>query len=220
MTEDLIIKGYPHGIRLVMNPDIPIEQLLTSLCVKFAASKKFWGEATMSLTIEGRQLDDQELEAVIQSIERNSDVTVSLVSTRDRVFEKEMTRKKDAFYFAKTRDYLKIHDGDIEMGRKVISSYGLLVTGDIMSGGSAECGGSLYVLGTIAGKASAGKVIGKNACIVASGISDADLSIGSVRENFSIKNRTRLFSKDNEMIIVRVEDGHLSPEKFTGSINV
>ncbi|MDY6352470.1 MAG: septum site-determining protein MinC [Lachnospiraceae bacterium] len=220
MTEDLIIKGYPHGIRLVMNPDIPIEQLLTSLCVKFAASKKFWGEATMSLTIEGRQLDDQELEAVIQSIERNSDVTVSLVSTRDRVFEKEMTRKKDAFYFAKTRDYLKIHDGDIDMGRKVISSYGLLVTGDIMSGGSAECGGSLYVLGTIAGKASAGKVIGKNACIVASGISDADLSIGSVRENFSIKNRTRLFSKDNEMIIVRVEDGHLSPEKFTGSINV
>ena len=174
----------------------------------------------MSLTIEGRQLDDQELEAVIQSIERNSDVTVSLVSTRDRVFEKEMTRKKDAFYFAKTRDYLKIHDGDIDMGRKVISSYGLLVTGDIMSGGSAECGGSLYVLGTIAGKASAGKVIGKNACIVASGISDADLSIGSVRENFSIKNRTRFFSKDNEMIIVRVEDGHLSPEKFTGSINV
>ncbi len=220
MTEDLIIKGYPHGIRLVMNPDISIEQLLTSVCVKFAESKRFWGEATMSLTIEGRSLSNEELEAVIQSIERNSEVTISIVNTKDRFFEKEMARKKDAFFFEKTRDYLKIHDGNVANGQKVISSYGLLVTGDIEPGGTAECGGSLIVLGTIAGKAYAGRDIGKSARVLTSGIQEADMSIGSVRENFSVRNKARLFAKDNQMIMVIVEDGHLSPEKFTGSLNV
>ncbi|MDD6381055.1 MAG: septum site-determining protein MinC [Lachnospiraceae bacterium] len=220
MTEDVIIKGYPHGIRLVMNPDIPIEQLLTSVCVKFASSKGFWGEASMSLTIEGRNLSNEELEAVIQSIERNSHIRISLVSTKDRFFEKEMSRKKDAFYFQKTGDYLKIHDGSVKNGEKIISNYGLLITGDIETGATAECGGSLVVLGTIAGKAYAGRETGKSAFVLTAGIQEADISIGSVRENFSVKNRTRLLSKKNHLIIVTVEDGHLSPEEFTGKVNV
>ena len=52
MTEDIVLKGYTNGLRLIMNPDIPIEQLLTSMCHKFAESKRFSG-AKLAIALEG-----------------------------------------------------------------------------------------------------------------------------------------------------------------------
>ena len=71
-----------------MNPDIPIEQLLTSICKKFAHSRKLFGNSDLAIALEGRRLSDDEIEAVIQSIERNSDVTVTVVALKDRFFER------------------------------------------------------------------------------------------------------------------------------------
>lgn len=220
MSEDVVIKSMTHGITLVMNKDIPIDQLLISICEKFAKAKKFFGKATLALSLEGRDLSPEETEAVIQCIERNSDITISLIVSKDKVFEKEMSRKKDAFYFRKSADYLKIHNGNIEGGQKIISNYGLLVTGDIEEGGIAECGGSMVVLGTIRGRASAGRQIGKTAYIVASAIEEADISIASVRDNFSIKKKKKILSDKNEMITVTIDNGTLKASQFSGSIDV
>lgn len=220
MTEDVVIKSYSHGLTLVMNDKVPIEQLLISICKKFAGARKFFGEADMALALEGRTLSLAETEAVIQAIERNSGIHVNVVVTKDRMFEKEMTRKKDAFFFRKAADYLKLHTGNVASGDKVISSYGLLVTGDIESGGTCECAGSLVVLGTIKGSAHAGRETGSRSYIIAGGVEEADIAIGSVRETFGIRKKKRLLSSKNEMIMITVKDGELSPAQFSGSIDV
>ena len=216
MTEDIILKNYKNGLKLIMNPDITIEQLLTSICRKFAHSRKLFGDSDLAIVLEGRKLTDAEIEAVIQSIERNSDVTVTVISTKDRFFEKEMAQKKDDFYFEKSDSFLKIVNGNVTPDEKVTSAYGLLVTGDILEGGTAECGGSLVCLGRIYGNASCGRRTGKKACIIASGIENANISIGDFSENFSIKKKKRFFSDRNDMIIVTVKDGELDASSFTG----
>lgn len=203
-----------------MNPDIPIEQLLTSICRKFADSKKFFGDAKLAIALEGRRLSDAEIEAVIQSIERNSGVIVTVVALKDRFFEKEMAQKKDDFYLEKSDDFLKIVNGNVTPDTKVTSCYGLMVTGDILEGASAECGGNLVVLGRIYGNASCGRKTGKKAYILTGGIENANISIGDVSENFSIKKKKRFFSDKNEMIVVTVKNGELDAANFTGSVNV
>ena len=216
MTEDIVLKSYKNGLRLIMNPDIPIEQLLTSICKKFAHSRKLFGNSDLAIALEGRRLSDDEIEAVIQSIERNSDVTVTVVALKDRFFEKEMAQKKDDFYFKKSDEFLKIVNGNVSPEDKVTSSYGLLVTGDILEGGTAECGGNLICLGQIYGNAICGRQTGKKACIIAAGIVNANISIGELSENFSIKKKKRFFSNRNDMIIVTVKDGELDASAFTG----
>lgn len=220
MTEDVVIKSYSHGITLVMNDAIPIEQLLISICKKFAGAKKFFGDADMALALEGRNLSLEETEAVIQAIERNSGIHVNVVVTKDRMFEKEMTRKKDAFFFQKTADYMKIYNGSVENGARVISNYGLLITGNVESGAACECGGSMVVLGTISGSVRCGRETGSRAYIIAGGIEEADVSIGPVRETFGVRKKKKFLSSRNEMIIVTVKDGELSPTQFSGSIDV
>ncbi|MDY3991145.1 MAG: septum site-determining protein MinC [Lachnospiraceae bacterium] len=220
MSEDIVLKSYKNGLRLIMNPDIPIEQLLTSICRKFADSKKFFGDAKLAIALEGRRLSDAEIEAVIQSIERNSGVIVTVVALKDRFFEKEMAQKKDDFYLEKSDDFLKIVNGNVTPDTKVTSCYGLMVTGDILEGASAECGGNLVVLGRIYGNASCGRKTGKKAYILTGGIENANISIGDVSENFSIKKKKRFFSDKNEMIVVTVKNGELDAANFTGSVNV
>ena len=220
MSEDIVLKSYKNGLRLIMNPDIPIEQLLTSICHKFADSKKFFGDAKLAIALEGRRLSDAEIEAVIQSIERNSGVIVTVVAVEDRFFEKEMAQKKDDFYLEKSDDFLKIVNGNVTPDTKVTSCYGLMVTGDILEGASAECGGNLVVLGRIYGNASCGRKTGKKAYILTGGIENANISIGDVSENFSIKKKKRFFSDKNEMIVVTVKNGELDAANFTGSVNV
>lgn len=218
LTEDIVIKSFKNGIKIVMNSEIPIEQLLTSICRRFADSRKFFGDSKLAIALEGRRLSDAEIEAVIQSIERNSDVTVTVVALKDRFFEKEMAQKKDDFYLEKSSDYLKVINGNVSPDSKVISEYGLFVTGDILEGATAECGGSMVVLGKIYGNAICGRKTGKKASIIAGGIENANISIGDISENFSIKKKKRFFSDKNEMIFVTVKNGELDAENFTGSI--
>lgn len=216
MSEDLVLKSFKNGIKLVMNPDIPIEQLLTSICRRFADSRKFFGDAKLAIALEGRRLSDAEIEAVIQSIERNSDVTVTVVALKDRFFEKQMAQKKDDFYMEKSNDFLKIVNDNVTPDNKVTSTYGLLITGDILEGATAECGGSIVVLGTIYGTACCGRKTGTRATVIAGGIEKATISIGDVSENFSARKKKKFFSDKNEMVIVTVEDGQLVPDGFKG----
>jgi len=201
-----------------MNPDIPIEQLLTSICRKFADSKRLFGDSKMAIALEGRRLSDEEIEAVIQSIERNCDATVTVIALKDRFFEKEMAQKKDNFYFEKSNEYLKIVNGDVSPEQRIASTYGVLVTGDILEGGSVECGGNLICLGNISGSATCGRRTGKAACVIAGGIENANITIGDVGENFSIKKKKRFFSNKNDMIIITLNNGELDAAPFTGSI--
>ena len=67
MAEDVMIKSYSHGILLVLNPDRPIEEVLTTICRKFAQGREFFGSADLVRSIEGRELSDEETDAVVQA---------------------------------------------------------------------------------------------------------------------------------------------------------
>ena len=87
MNDAVMIRSLPHGISLRLDPEIPIEDVLRDICYKFASSRKFFGQSDLVLEIEGRNLSDEELIAVIQSIEYNSDIKVMLVSINDRTID-------------------------------------------------------------------------------------------------------------------------------------
>ena len=218
MAEDVMIKSYSHGILLVLNPDRPIEEVLTTICRKFAQGREFFGSADLVLSIEGRELSDEETDAVVQAIELNSDVHISLLSLKDKIWDAKAVGQKERFFFEKTSEYAKIIPRSLGSQEKIVSDTGLLVLGDVPEDATVQANGNLVVTGVIRGHAHAGVTTGESAYIVAGGIEDADVTIYKTKEAFRIKKKKRLLSNENEMILVQLVDGQLSCKSYEQGI--
>ena len=94
MDKSFDLKGTSYGLTLILNPDVMIEKLLTDICMKFAENRSFFGQTEMVLSIKGRSLSDEEFTAVVQAIEYNSDITISLVEIEDHFKEAEFFKSR------------------------------------------------------------------------------------------------------------------------------
>ena len=56
MQSSVVIKGSKAGMTVILNPDVPFEQLIEDIGKKFRESSRFWGSIQMTLTLEGRTL--------------------------------------------------------------------------------------------------------------------------------------------------------------------
>lgn len=156
MKENCIIKSGSYGITLLLNPSSPIEDTLREICHKFANQRKFFGNVHMVLTVTGRQLSDEEFEAVVQSIEYNSDVKIDLIYDKNHVRDERTRGMRDRFFYESLRQSCKIVLGPVKDGQKVTSDASLLVLGDAEEGSELMAAGNIIVTGLLAGDAAAG----------------------------------------------------------------
>ena len=76
MRSAVVIKSSRAGMTVILDPQIPFEELLTAVGKKFRESARFWGSAQMTLTLEGRELTPAEELAIVDAITRNSQIEV------------------------------------------------------------------------------------------------------------------------------------------------
>ena len=60
MKNSVVIKSFPSGIVLHLNPDIPFEEILSDVEDKFRESSAFFKDAKMALSIKDRVLSNEE----------------------------------------------------------------------------------------------------------------------------------------------------------------
>ena len=56
MDNSVIIKGNKHGIVVVMDENIPFDELKEALAEKFRSASKFFDKANMAVSFEGRKI--------------------------------------------------------------------------------------------------------------------------------------------------------------------
>lgn len=181
MKNSVVIKSSKLGLTLILDPDISFEQLVRDICTKFASTKDFFGKVTLVLSLEGRTLDPEETGVIIEAIELNSDITISLLEENGGLKDKEMQGKIDKFYFEKFYDNAKIIKGSISNKQRLQSDSSILILGDVKAGAKVEAAGNVIVLGRIAGAIHAGYPDHNSCYIVADEIATDTLSIGSIQ---------------------------------------
>ena len=62
MKNSVVIKGNKYGIIVVLDKELPFEELKEEIAAKFRDSAKFLGEASMGITFHGRDLSDEEMQ--------------------------------------------------------------------------------------------------------------------------------------------------------------
>ena len=68
MSQTVIIKSNKYGINLVLDPDINFDELLSAIIGKFEESEKFFKNAKMAISFEGRKLSAEEEQKIIDAI--------------------------------------------------------------------------------------------------------------------------------------------------------
>ena len=65
MSQSVMIKSNKYGINLVLDPNIPFVELLKDVIEKFKASEKFFKNAELAISFEGRKLSEEEENRII-----------------------------------------------------------------------------------------------------------------------------------------------------------
>lgn len=80
MNNPVMIKGNKYGIRLVLDPDISFDTLVSMIGQKFTEAERFFrGNASLALTIDGRVLSNEELDKLLSEIHEKTDLEISYV---------------------------------------------------------------------------------------------------------------------------------------------
>lgn len=198
MEQPVIIKSSPHGIRLLLDPEIPFEQLKQEIKKKFKHSGKIFKNARVALSFEGRSLDSDEQQQVLEAITENTGIEVVCVMDDDAGYEafcEQRIKQMDDMRTGRTGEFYR---GTLRSGQCVECETSLIVLGDVNPGAKIIAKGNIVVLGSLRGNAYAGASGNENAFIAALDMDPLLLKIGNTYGRssdrgayFAMKNRRK-----------------------------
>jgi len=212
-----IIKSFPNGINLILNNEVDFERLLEEIGNKFRQSKPFFGNISVALSFEGRELSTQEETRIIEVIRENSDVDIVCVISKDGSADllfvkalqnvaKQIPDGEEGFFFKGSL----VEDNELEVEKSIV------ILGDVNPGCVVKSTGSIIILGGLYGKAYAGVDGNVHTYVAALEMSPEKIKIGEFKY---IDNKKKLgFGRNSQPKVAYVQDHKIVLDKFTKEI--
>ncbi|MCI8614424.1 septum site-determining protein MinC [Parablautia intestinalis] len=184
MKNSVIIKSFPNGIVLHLNPEIDFDELLTDIVDKFRESNSFFKDAKMALSIKGRNLTEEEEEEILNAISENSQLhIICLVSEDEEANQNFIRALKQTDFFDETgiSSGGQFYRGTLKNGQVLETESSIVVLGDVYPGATIISTGDIIILGGLYGKAYAGEGGNGNRYVVALEMSPERLKIGDFK---------------------------------------
>ena len=106
MKDNIMIKKFPNGITLHLNPEIEFELLLKEVAAKFTQSRNFFRDAKVALALEGRVFSDDEERLIVSSIHANSDLEIICIVGKNEETERNFVKAIQKVGFTKSEQML------------------------------------------------------------------------------------------------------------------
>ncbi|MCI8515816.1 MAG: septum site-determining protein MinC [Hungatella sp.] len=189
MKNSVVIKSNKSGMTVIMAPEVPFEQLLKDLAVKFEESARFWGAAQMALTLAGRPVTPEQEFQIANVIMDHSQIEivclVDLDGNRTRRCEKALNEKLMELSSATGQFYR----GCLKKGESLESEASIVVIGDVEQGARVTAKGNVIVLGELRGTVVAGAAGNEESVIAALTMAPTQLKIADVATKINEKGR-------------------------------
>lgn len=210
MKQPVVIKGNAYGLQVILDEEMPFDQLLTCVGEKFSEAAKFFRHAKLGISFEGRKLSEKEEEALVDAITDHSTITVLCVLDRDRERELETKRRISMAKTSEETGVGQFYKGTLRSGQVVESESSIIVLGDVNPGAKIIAKGNVVVLGALKGTAYAGVSGEQNAFVAALKMEPIQIRIGEYIARSSDKPSDK--KKDAVPKIAFVEDGNIYVE--------
>ncbi len=214
--DSVIIKSNAYGLILILNADIPFDQLLSDIGAKFRDAAKFFRNAQMALTFRGRVLSPEEEAEIVRVITSNAQIQILCIVDEDKehsdYYKDAITRST-----SENKDSARIYRGTLRTGQTLEAQESIVILGDVNPGASVTSGGDIIILGCCMGQVNAGAP-GRNDCFVAAlTLLPNTLRIGTHAARSAITKREDTGDYPINPQIAVVRDEHLIKEKLKGA---
>ncbi len=200
MDNSVIIKGSKSGITVFLDNEMPFEELLESVSDKFKNASKFFNNANMAISFDGRDLSAEEEKKILNIISDVSDLNIVCVLDENNdmktVYE-DAVKKAIASAAVQAqapapvqqpvsqavtdpRTTCMFYKGTLRSGQVFEADGSVVVLGDVNPGGKVIAKGSVIVLGSLKGNIFAGVDGNENAFVVALEMSPMQIKIGDI----------------------------------------
>src|SRR5699024_9070869 len=83
MSQEVVIKSNKYGINLILDRDLPFEELLDAIIAKFLESEKFFRNAEVAISFEGRELNQEEEYRIVEAITQQTSIKIICIVDND-----------------------------------------------------------------------------------------------------------------------------------------
>ena len=165
-TNSVIIKCNKYGLIVILDENLPFEELIKDVEDKFKESAKFFKNAKMAMTIRGRSLTQAEEKQVVETIVDSCGLHIRCIIDEDRKEELLFHQAVDKAMEEKDAEDGWFYRGTLRSGQVLESEHSIVIIGDVNPGANVTSKGNIVVLGSLRGIAYAGATGDRN-CFVA-----------------------------------------------------
>jgi septum site-determining protein MinC len=176
-NNSVIIKGNKYGIIVVLSPEVPFEELKHQVEEKFKESSKFFENAKMALSFEGRKITTEEQKEILDIISENTDMHIVCVIENDTETEELFHKTLDQKLLELSNNTGQFYKGILRSGASLEFETSVVIIGDVNHGARVVSKGNIIVLGSLKGNAFAGATGNTNAFVVALDMSPMQIRI-------------------------------------------
>lgn len=217
MKNPVIIKSFQNGLSIYLDEEMPFEQLLMEIGLKFKESAHFFKDASMVLSFEGRKLSDQEERMIINTITSNSALNIVCIMGKNEETNKNYVKalQKLSYHQQVMENAGQFYKGTLKDGQMLETENSIIVLGDVYPGASIISSRDIIILGGLYGQAYAGGDGAEGHYVVALEMSPEKLKIGDFKYKTSEKQSKWSIKPKIQPKIAYVEDGRVKLEPIT-----
>ena len=167
MNNSVIIKGNKYGIIVVLSPELPFDDLLLEIADKFKESSKFFENAKMAISFEGRKLSNEEQREILNIIAENTEMHIVCVMENDTETEDAFKKTVEQKLLELNNNTGQFYKGILRSGASLEFETSVIIIGDVNHGARVVSKGNIIVLGALKGNAFAGATGNTNSFVVA-----------------------------------------------------
>ena len=179
MSQPVILKSNRYGINLILDDSLPFQELLHAIVVKFQESEKFFKNADMAISFEGRQLSTEEEYKIVESITQNTSIHIVCILDNDKLKEQMMKKGLEDYLGSQADNTGRFFTGTLRSGQVMESSSSLVIIGDVNPGARVIASGNIVVVGELKGNAFAGANGNERSFVAALHMDPMQIRIGS-----------------------------------------
>ena len=152
----VIIKSNPYGIVLILDPELPFEELRQAVADKFRLSAGFFKNAKLALTFQGRVLTKEQERILLDEIVQNSKIQILCLVDEKKESEEYYKKAVIQALEKQDREEGQFYRGTLRSGQVLETETSVVILGDVNPGAQVISKGNIVILGCCMGNIYAG----------------------------------------------------------------
>lgn len=215
VDNSVIIKGNNYGIIVVLDPELSFDELKEKVANKFRESSKFFKDAQLAISFEGRELTNEEQRDILDIIGQNTDMHIVCVIDNDPKKEDIFKKTLEQKLMELDNNTGQFYKGILRSGTSLEFETSVVIIGDVNNGARVVSKGNIIVLGSLKGTAFAGACGNTNSFVIALDMRPTQIRIADTIARSPDKP---IKEEVKEPKIAFLEDGNIYIETLTKNI--